>query len=73
VVYRIVVQGQLDASWSDWLGGLAVATGHGDDGSPVTPLMGPVVGQPALLGILAKLGYLNLTLISVQRAIAQKE
>lgn len=37
----------------------------GSGGSTVTTLTGAVTDQAALLGILVKIGYLNLTLLSV--------
>ena len=62
-VYRIVVKGTLDATWSDWFGGLSLVpldTGN-------TLLTGPVVDQAALYGILWKLRDLNLVLLSLVR------
>jgi hypothetical protein len=53
-VYEIIVQGELDQSWENFLESLAV-----------TP--GPVIDQAALRGLLCKLWDLNLTLISVRR------
>ena len=64
-VYQIKVRGRLDARWSDWFGGMAIACEVGCDGLPVTTLTGPVVDQAALRGILWKLWDLNLRLISV--------
>jgi hypothetical protein len=63
-VYRIRVKGQLDPSWSDWLGGFTILT-QGDDS---TLLVGPIVDQAALLGILNKLYGMNLSLLSLERA-----
>lgn len=57
-----MVRGRLDEQWSEWLSGMQVAYGNG-----VTTLTGPVADQPALLGILVRLGNMNLTLISVRR------
>jgi hypothetical protein len=67
VTYQIRMQGRLDKSWSDWFNGMTITFERGSDGSPITTLTGAVVDQSALLGILVKLGYLNLTLISVNR------
>jgi len=64
-VYQIKVRGRLDARWSDWFGGMAIAYEMGSDGLPVTTLTGSVVDQAALYGILWKLRDLNLKLISV--------
>ena len=60
--YEIRVVGKLDPSWSDWFDGLMI-TYQNDD----TVLVGPVPDQAALLGILTKIGRLNLNLISVRR------
>ncbi len=61
VVYQIRVQGQLDASWSDWLGGLAITS----QPSGETLLEGTIIDQAALHGVLDKLYTLNLTILSV--------
>jgi hypothetical protein len=60
--YQIEVRGRIDAQWSDWLSGMSIAYADG-----VSTLTGSVVDQSALLGILTKLGQMNLTLISVNR------
>jgi hypothetical protein len=67
VAYQIKVQGKLDLVWSDWLDGMTVTTEEEKDGTLITTLTGTVIDQSALLGILLKIGYLNLTLISVNR------
>jgi hypothetical protein len=64
-VYQITVRGRLDARWSDWFGGMAIACESASDGLPVTALTGPVIDQAALRGILWKLWDLNLNLVSV--------
>jgi hypothetical protein len=61
--YRIRVSGHLDDRWSDWLGGLAVQ--RRDDGTTV--LVGPVVDQAALHGVLARIRDLGLPLLAVDR------
>lgn len=63
-VYRIRIKGQLDPSWSDWLGGFTILP-QGDDS---TLLLGPVVDQSALQGILNKLFGMNLKLLSLELA-----
>ena len=63
-VYRIRVKGQLDPSWSDWLGRLTILP-QGDDS---TLLVGPIADQAALQGILNKLYGMNLNLLSLERA-----
>jgi hypothetical protein len=59
-LYEIHIKGQLDNKWSDWLDGLEVRLLESDE----TMLFGPIVDQSALLGILNKLGRMNVTLIS---------
>jgi hypothetical protein len=61
--YRIRVRGHLGDHWSDSLGGLAVQ--RKDDGT--TLLVGPVVDQSALHGVLARIRDLGLPLLSVDR------
>jgi hypothetical protein len=63
-VYRIRVKGQLDPSWSDWLGGFTILPQNDDS----TVLVGPIVDQAALQGILNKLYGMNLNLLSLERA-----
>jgi hypothetical protein len=65
MAYQIQVQGKLDLVWSDWFDGMTVTTTDERDDTLITTLTGTVVDQSALLGILLKIGYLNLTLISV--------
>ena len=60
--YRIRLKGHLGDHWSDWLGGLAVQ--RQEDGT--TLLVGPVVDQAALHGVLNGIRDLNLPIISVQ-------
>lgn len=64
VTYEIKVPGHLDESWSDWNGGMMIATEPVDDGPPVTTLTG-VLDQAALQGLLRRLYSLGLPLISV--------
>lgn len=67
-IYEIKVQGQLDRSWEVYFKGLAVTPGPlGEQAPPTTTLVGPVIDQSALRGLLCKLWDLNLTLISVRR------
>ena len=61
-VYQILVQGKMDVDWADWFDMTITPQKDG-----VTALTGPVADQSALLGILVKIGYMNLTLISVNR------
>ena len=63
--YRIRVRGRLDDRWSDSLGGLAIQ--RQDDGTTV--LVGPIVDQAALHGVLARIRDLGLPLLSVNREV----
>lgn len=58
---EIHVRGQLDGKWSEWLDGLQMKLL--DNGEML--LFGRVVDQAALMGVLNKLGRLNLTIISL--------
>jgi hypothetical protein len=62
-IYRIVVQGHLDPTWSDWLGQMRITY----DQPGCTVLTGPVSDQAALHGILLKIRDLNLVLLAVNR------
>ncbi len=64
VIYRIQVEGYLDLSWSTWLEGMAII--HDADGTTV--LVGPVIDQTALYGLLSRLRDLSLVLLSVSRS-----
>ena len=67
-IYEIKVQGELDRSWEVYFKGFAVAPGSFDEQtSPITTLVGPVIDQSALRGLLCMLWDLNLILISVLR------
>jgi hypothetical protein len=59
-VYEIHIEGHLDSTWSEWLDGLQVQLLENGE----TILFGPIVDQSALLGVLIKLGRMNVTLIS---------
>ena len=61
--YEIRIKGHLDQHWSDWFAGLQLAHLEGDE----TLLSGRLPDQAALHGVLARIGDLNLTLISVER------
>jgi hypothetical protein len=59
--YQIRLKEKLDQRWSAWLGGMKVI--HEANGETV--LIGEVVDQAALHGLLSKVRDLQLTLISV--------
>jgi len=65
--YRITIQGRLDDSWSEQLGGMAFSSGLEAEGSPLTVLTGQLVDQAALYGVLNTLYGLGFALLSVER------
>ena len=66
-VYQISVQGRIDLTWSDCLGGMAICESTVEAGPPVTTLEGELRNQAALVGVLNTLYELHLTLLSVKR------
>jgi len=62
--YTIRVQGPLDATWSDRLGGMRI-TVNGNGRRAVTVLVGRLADQAALMGVLNTLYELGLPLLSV--------
>ena len=63
--YQIKVPGHLDESWTEWDGKMTIMVDCEDDGRPVTTLIA-AVDQAALLGLLRRLYFLGLPLISVK-------
>lgn len=63
--YRILVQGALDKSWSDRLGGLEITVNTAEQDFMVTQLVGELLDQAALFGVLNALYDLHNPLISV--------
>ena len=61
--YEIKVEGCLDASWSEWLGGLKFTP----DSKGNTRLIGVIPDQAALHGLLVKIRDLGLPILSLQR------
>lgn len=60
--YQIRVEGILDSRWAAWFGGLHIETEETQ-----TVISGSLADQPALHGLLTKIGDLGLCLISVRR------
>ena len=58
---EIIIKGEIDKDWSDWLGHLDVH--HTDDGN--TLLSGSIRDQSALHGLLSTLPNLGLKLLNV--------
>jgi hypothetical protein len=67
MIYQIKIQGQLEKSWSDWLGDVKITSDIMEDSSVVTTLTLDTTDQPALFGILDHIRDLNLILLSVSR------
>lgn len=63
VKYRIRVAGHLDPSWSEWFDGLEITNLDAGD----TVLVGRVVDQAELHGLLAKIRDLGLSLVEVHQ------
>jgi len=64
--YRIEVQGQLRADWSDRFGAMRISSPPPEADSTFTVLQGNVSDQAELAGILNTLHELHLPLLSVQ-------
>ena len=61
MIYQIRLKGHLGHQWTDWFGGLTLTLE--DNGE--TLLIGSVVDQAALFGLLRKVRNLGLPLLSV--------
>jgi hypothetical protein len=64
--YTIKVPGRLDENMSDWVEGMTITVDREDDGPPITTLMGVLIDQAALQGLLRRLYTLGLPLIEVK-------
>lgn len=65
--YQIIVEGELNESWSDWLGNVKLKRGNQEIDTSQTILLSEVPDQAALRGLLNRIWDLNLELISVNR------
>ncbi|WP_256793910.1 hypothetical protein [Terrabacter sp. Ter38] len=63
--YEIRLQGRLDERWAATFEGMTLTTGHG-----LTRLVGPVVDQAALHGLLLRMRDIGLPLVSVRQVEA---
>ena len=64
--YRIRVQGHLDDSWSDRLGGMVISRAYAKGDKPITILVGHLADQAALSGVLNALYNLRMPLLSAE-------
>jgi len=62
-IYQIRIKGHLGQQWTDWFEGLTITLEENGD----TLLTGPVIGQPALHGLLKKVRDLGMPLLAVNR------
>jgi hypothetical protein len=67
MIYQIKIKGELDQSWSDWLGSIEITSDMAEDGSVITTMVVDAADQPALFGILDRIRDLNFILIHVAR------
>ncbi len=66
--YCLRLQGILDESWSEQLGGMTISVNKEDEAeTAVTTLTGRLVDQAALVGVLNNVYSLGLPLLSVER------
>ncbi|MBC7813481.1 MAG: hypothetical protein H7175_20140 [Burkholderiales bacterium] len=68
MLYQIRIKGHLGPQWTDWFEGLTITLEDSGD----TLLVGPVVDQAALYGLLKKVRDLGMTLISVNHVEPDK-
>lgn len=64
--YRIRVQGELDARWEEYFGGMTIHKGTRAGGIQVTVLSGYLEDQAAVQGVLQKLYNLGFALLSLE-------
>ncbi|MFC1996518.1 hypothetical protein ACFLXI_02785 [Chloroflexota bacterium] len=65
-VYQIEVQGYLEDHWSDWFDRMVIVPRVDADGTSVTRLVGTVIDQAALHGLMLKLYDLGMPLLLVK-------
>jgi hypothetical protein len=68
-LYQIRVKGNLDRKWSDWFDGFAITAQPNDE----TLLIGTIIDQSALHGLLSTIRDLGLPLLSVMCVDERKD
>jgi hypothetical protein len=69
-VYRICVEGGLQANWSERLADMAISLETSDEGLPTATLVGELRDQASLAGVLKTLYELQCAVLSVERLSA---
>lgn len=64
-IYKIIVQGVLDESWSDRYRGMQITVERKKEQTAISTLVGEIRDQSALSGILNTLYEIQMTVISV--------
>jgi hypothetical protein len=64
--YRVCVKGFLDESWSERFSGMRISNQVAGRISPMAELVGPVLDQTELVGVLNNLYEMHLPLVSVE-------
>ena len=65
MLYQIKIKGELDQSWSEWLGNVQIRPQSDEAEGNTTLLIVDLTDMPALFGVLDRIRDLNLPLISV--------
>lgn len=65
--YEIIIEGKIEASWSEWLNGFQLTSRKEADGMQLTTLSGVWVDQAGLRGLLNRIWDLNLVLRSIKQ------
>ncbi len=61
IVYQICIRGQLDHAWAEWFEGLQISSNPNGN----SLLVGTIVDQAALYGLIKKIRDLGMHLISI--------
>jgi len=71
--YKIRVQGEIDSAWSDIIGDMEISTDLTDNRNRVTNLVGHLVDQAALSGLLKALYDQRIPILSVENLDEKKD